>query len=315
MYFYDDTYFKTIMEITEKYNLISSQKIMSLCQCNQNGFNEIVKERNIKPEIIKLFPSQKEYLLYKRTDFKELKLIKDARFKNDIIPEEYKSKIEFCEIIGIKTETLNNIVYWCKEFSKYTKYFYTKNVKKLYYLVTPETLKFYQEKLDKYYNPNRNQNKTKIDLINQNISNSLFLFAQKKSRNYKHHKIKIDKTTLSFLLDDNSVYYKKLIEIYKYYSSQIVLDVSIMELHHIVPRFYARNGAYYPGINNLENLIYLPPNIHFLVHFLEYKCSLPAFKEKFLGACCIKVATLDAENIEEKYITEITNLFIKTFFR
>lgn len=314
MYFYDNIYFKDITEITSKYNLVSASKIMKICNCNQNGFNELIEKRKIKPHVITLEPSKKIYTLYKSSDFEELEVFKKSRMKDDTIPQDYKTKIEFCEILGLEPKTLNNIVYWCKDFNKYSKYFYTKNVKKLYYLVTPETLKFYQEKLQKYFNPNREQNKLKLEAINQNITNSLFQFEQRNARNYKHHKIKIDKKTLSYMLNTNSTYYKTLVDIYKYYSSQTVVDVSIMELHHIVPRFYARNGAYYPEINNMENLIYLPPNIHFLVHFLEYKCSLPSFKEKFFGACCIKVSTLDCENIQEKYITEITNLFIKAFF-
>lgn len=314
MYFYENIYFKDITEVTKKFKLVSASEIMKVCNCNRNGFNELIKERGIKPEIIRLEPSGKSYTLYKRSDFKELESFKKSRMKDDVIPNGYKSRVEFCEILGLKPKTLCNIIYWCNEFNKYSKYFYTKNVKKIYYLVTPETLKFYQEKLQKYFNPNRERNKPKLENINQNITNSLFQFEQRNVRNYKHHKIKIDIDTLSYMLDTDSVYYKKLVEIYKYYSSQTVVDVSLMELHHIVPRFYVRNGAFYPEINNMENLIYLPPNIHFLVHFLEYKCSLPLFKEKFFGACCIKVSTLKSENIEEKYINEIISFFIKAFF-
>ena len=314
MYIYNNNSFSSITEIKEKFALISREEILKIFRCNKNGFEKIIKDNNISSQEVRLEPSKRIFLLYKNSDFENLENYKKERFKNDYIPIDYKSKQEFCEILGIKSVTLNNIVYWCWDFKKYSRYFFTNNVKKLYYLVTPETLKFYQEKMEKYFNPKREHNIQKIKNIEHNIADSLIRFEQQKTKNFKHHKIKIDKLTLSYMLDTDSVYFKKLVEVYKCYSMKTIADVSIMELHHIVPRFYARNGAYYPKLNNLENLIYLPPNIHFLVHFLEYKCALKTFKDKFFGACCIKVASLNSENIEEKYINEITDIFIKTFF-
>lgn len=306
--------YKEIGIIKKEYNLISNAELMKFCNCGINGLQELIEKNN--PQVVEVLqePSGRMLKFYNRDDFKNLELIKKDRMKNEEIPMGYISKKEFCEKLGIKLSILNSIVYWCNDFNKYSIQLYINNIKKRFYLVNEDALKFYQEKINKYYNPNRRNSEKKLNNLNNNISGLLFQSAQNETRNYKHHQIKIDKTVLSYMLDTASVYYKKLIEIYKHYSSQIVADVSMMELHHIVPRFYVRNGAYYSEINSLENLIYLPPNIHFLVHFLEYKCSLPVYKDKFFSACCIKVSTLDSENIEEKYINEITNLFIKAFF-
>ena len=313
MLIYKDKEYKDFQELRKDYDFLSGAKIMQLCNCNYETFQKIVKEKGIEKKEILILPSNKHCSLYDRKDFE---IVKESHvIKNDSIPDDYISKAELCERLGIKVQTLNSVVFWSHDFLKYSEYFRVNNTKKRYFLYTPETLLFYKEKLDKYYNPQRKQNAEKIESITQAFNReSLLMFAQKE-KFYRHHKIKIDKKTLSYMLDTESKYFNILIDVYKHFSSQIVEDVSLYELHHIVPRFYARNGAYYPQLNSMENLIYLPPNIHFLVHFLEYKCALPIYKQEFFGSCCIKTSTLDVEKIEEKYITEITNLLIKAFYK
>ena len=313
MLIYKDKKYRDFRELKKDYDFLSGTEIMQLCNCNYPTFQKIVEEKGIEKKEILLLPSNKYCHLYDRKDFEIVK--KTHKIKNDPIPADYISKAEFCERLGLKPKTLNSIVFWCNDFLKYSEYFYVNNTKKRYFLYTQETLLFYKEKLDKYYNPQRKQNVGKIENITQAFNRESSLMLAQKEKFYRHHKIKIDKKTLSYMLDTNSKYYNILVDVYNHFSLQIVEDVSLYELHHIVPRFYARNGAYYPQLNSMENLIYLPPNIHFLVHFLEYKCALPIYRQEFFSSCCIKTSTLDIEKIEERYITEITDLLIKAFYR
>lgn len=315
MYKYNGEGFDSLSTFKQKFNLVSYAELMKRFNCGANVLQDIIDKINPKTIEVICEPSLRKIKYYYDDDFKNIKPIIKNSFRNDPIPEGYISKSEFCKTLGLKIPTLHNIVYWCNDFNKYSKQIYIKNVLKRFYLVNPETLEFYREKINKYYCPNRKKSLEQINKINNNFVGLALQSEHNKTRNYKHHKIKIDKDTLSYMLDTDSIYYKKLVEIYKYYSSQTVVDVSIMELHHIVPRFYARNGAYYPQLNSMENLIYLPPNIHFLVHFLEYKCALPIYRQEFFSSCCIKITTLDIEKIEERYITEITDFLIKAFYK
>lgn len=295
-------------EIKENFDLLSAAEVMKLCKCNLSYLRRITNQKNIKTyEVIKK-PSNKSCFFYDNSSIEIIK--KSHLLKNDVIPAEYIPKQELCNRLNISTAFLTELEAWCYDIKSYAKIFYTNNTGKKYYLYNQDALIFYKSKIDKYLNPNRTQKKISIE---KSFENEVKRLSSQKQKFYKHHKIKIDKKILSELLDTSNVYYKKLISIYEHYSNQIVEDVSLYELHHIIPRFYTRNGAYYPELNNMENLIYLPPNIHFLVHFLEYKCSLPIYREKFFGACCLKTVTLDMEKIQEEYITEITKLLIKAF--
>ena len=311
MYVYKGEKYKRIGEVRDKYNLVGITHIMNVCNSNLNSVTNIIKKNNFVAEEILCQPSGKICKLYKIEDFKKIKTIARKLKKNEEVPKSYLDKKSFCEQLGITPATLNSIVYWCNDFNKYSKIFYINNSQKRFYKYDKKTLEFYQEKLNKYYNPQRNQKK--LEQINKIINTNILIEDKKSTRNFKHHKITIDKKMLSKLLNTSSVYYKQLEEIYKQYSTKTVIDVSIMELHHIVPRFYVRNGGYYPNINNLENLIYLPPNIHFLVHLLEYKCALPQYENQFFSSCCIKTATLDTKKIASRYITEIIDLLTKAF--
>lgn len=309
MLLYENKEYRVMSEIKNEYNLFSRSDITRLCNCNLNVLNRIIEQEKLKTyEVIQLPNKQKCYLL-DQTAIDVIKKVHELR--DDIIPSDYIPKSELCERLNISSPFLSELEAWCYDIKKYSKMFYSKNTGKKYYLYNQEALTFYKSKIDKYLNPNRTHKKIQIE---KSFENEVKYLSSKKQKFYKHHKIKIDKKTLSELLNTDNVYYEKLVTIYKHYSCQIVEDISLYELHHIVPRFYVRNGEYYPDINNMENLIYLPPNIHFLVHFLEYKCSLPVYREKFLGACCIKTATLSAENMNEDYITEITKLLIKAFY-
>lgn len=313
MYVYKGEKYKRIGEIRDKYNLIGITHIMSVCNSNLNSITKIIEKQDIAAEEILCEPSKKVYKLYKIEDFKKIKKIARKLKKNETIPEDYIDRKTFCEQLGLTSSTLNAIVYWCNDFNKYSKIFFINNSQKRFYKYNKETLEFYREKLNKYYHPQRNEKK--LEQINKIINTNILIENKKSTRNFKHHQINIDKPMLSKLLNTNSVYYKQLEEIYKQYSNKTIVDVSVMELHHIVPRFFVRNGGYYPNINNLENLIYLPPNIHFLVHLLEYKCALPQYENQFFSSCCIKTATLDTKKIASKYITEIIDLMIKAFLR
>lgn len=311
MYVYKGEKYKRIGEIRDKYNLVGISHIMNVCNSNLNSITNIIKKNNFVAEEILCEPSGKICKFYKIEDFKKIKTITKRLKKNEEVPKNYLDKKSFCEQLGITPRTLCSIVYWCNDFNKYSKIFYINNSQKRFYKYDKETLEFYQEKLNKYYHPQRNQKK--LEQINKIINTNILIENKKSTRNFKHHKITIDKKMLSKLLNTSSVYYKQLEEIYKQYSNKTITDVSIMELHHIVPRFYVRNGGYYPNLNNLENLIYLPPNIHFLVHLLEYKCALPQYENQFFSSCCIKTTTLDTKNIASRYITEIIDLLVKAF--
>lgn len=308
MYLYKGKSYGVFKDLKAEYDFLCASELMALCNCNINRLTEILKEKKVVPEIVKLSPSGKIYKMYKRQDVAGVFNIAKASYKDEEIPKNYLDKKSFCEKLGIKSATLNSICYWCTDFNKHSKFFYVRNVKKRYYLVNEEALLFYKDKLNKYYNPDREANKKKLEEINTNMLYALMT----ETKDYKHHKIKIDTKTLSKILNTTNKYYQKLVEIYKHYEKETVYDVSTMELHHIVPRFYGKEN-YYPELNNMTNLIYLPPNIHFLVHFLEYKCAKDIYKDKFLSACCVKTATIKAEQIKESYMTDIIELLLKAF--
>ena len=156
MLIFEGKTYKDFTEIKKDYDCLSSAEIMQLCNCNLATFSKIVKEKGIKRKEVKLLPSGKICYLYDRKDFSIIK--ESHKIKNDTIPIDYISKAELCERLNLKPSTLNAIVYWCNDFIKYSKYFYINNTKKRYFLYTQETLLFYKEKLEKYYNPQRKRN-------------------------------------------------------------------------------------------------------------------------------------------------------------
>lgn len=308
----NDKIYKDFPELLSDNNLISYGNAIKECQCNYKRLEKAIKDFNIPIHNAIRLPSEQVCHYLACSDVEKIKpiLIKEA--KNEPIPEGYISKKEFCDMLGITKQNIVSMSYWCPELKKYTINIYVKNVLSRYYSTSTESLMFFKQKVNEYFKGRNKKQKEKIKQLNDSIDKELRISIEKIGNNFKHHKINIDTSALSKIMNTDSIYFKRLRAIYNKYSIQWVGDPKQYMLHHIVPVCYAKDYDY-PQLNDLENLIYLPPNIHLLVHFLMYKCCYNNYKQKMISSIFIQLCNFQPEKLDESFINEIIKNMIKAF--
>ena len=229
MYLYDNKQFKDLREIHSNYDLISIGEIMKSCGASVGPVSIALNNLSIKPEIITLKPSGRTIQLYQRKELPVIAKVVGSVFQNDVIPDNYISKREFAVMFGVKPYTVNNMSSYFKDFDKYAKYYFVDNIKTKFYLINEETKSFYKEKVEKYTTPFSKRKR----FINTNLENN---------REYSEgnlHKIAFDYEILAEIFDTNSRFFHLMIKVYKKYAKLQIADSSIMDCHHIIPRFYS----------------------------------------------------------------------------
>lgn len=292
MYLYDNKQFKGINEIKENYNLISYQHIMRSCGAGTGIVSSVMASLNIKSEKIIANPSGKIIQLYKAECLQPIMDKVGISFRNDKIPSGYITKKEFANLFNIKVFTVNNMSTYFKDFNKYAEYFYVNNIRTKYFFINDVTYGYYKERVEKYITPLSERLKKSKQALKDNL------------RDYSEgniHKIAFDYEVMAEIFDTQSKYFKMLIQIYKKYAKLQVADSSVMDNHHIIPRFYEG----YIFVEDLENTIYLPREVHLLVHILEYRCAYPDFKTKFFTSFCVLCNRIDSSKINENAFNEI----------
>lgn len=297
MFLYDNKQFKQINEIRENYNLISFQEIMRSSGAGTKPVYDAMHKLNINPEIILLKPSNKTLRLYKRDFLPQLIEIIGTEKKVDVIPEGYISKREFAVKFGVNPYTVNNMSTYFSDFNKYAEYFYIDNVKTKFFLMTEEAEKFYKEKVEKYTTPFSKRKR----FINTNLKNN---------REYSEgnlHKIAFDYEVFAEIFDTNSRFFHLMIKAYKKYAKLQIADSTIMDCHHIIPRFYSD----YANTEDLENTIYLTKEVHLLIHILEYRCAYPDYQSKFFSSLCILAGRVNPSNLNPKAFNDLIDTLCK----
>lgn len=292
MYLYDNKHFKGINEIKENYNLISYQNILRSCGAGTGIVNSVMQSLEIHPVIVIAEPSGKTIQLYKQEYLQQLIDKVGISYRDDKIPNGYISKREFANLFNIKVFTVNNMATYFKDFNKYAEYFYVNNIRTKYFYINDVTYGYYKERVEKYITPLSERLKKSKQALKENL------------REYSEgnlHKIAFDYEIMAEIFDTQSTYFKLMIRIYKKYAKLQVADSSVMDRHHIIPRFYEG----YVSAEDLENTIYLTREVHLLVHILEFRCAYPDYKTKFFSAFCILTGRTDATKINENAFNEI----------
>lgn len=297
MYLYDNKQFKDLREIHANYDLISIGEIMKSCGASVGPVSIALNSLSIKPEIITLKPSGRTIQLYQRKELPVIAKVVGSVFQNDVIPDNYISKREFAVMFGVKPYTVNNMSAYFKDFDKYAKYYFVDNIKTKFYLINEETKPFYKEKVEKYTTPFSKRKR----FINTNLENN---------REYSEgnlHKIAFDYEILAEIFDTNSRFFHLMIKVYKKYAKLQIADSSIMDCHHIIPRFYSD----YANTEDLENTIYLTREVHLLIHILEYRCAYPDYQSKFFSSFCILAGRVNPSNLNPKAFNDLIDTLCK----
>lgn len=297
MYLYDNKQFKDLREIHSNYDLISIGEIMKSCGASVGPVSIALNNLSIKPEIITLKPSGRTIQLYQRKELPVIAKVVGSVFQNDVIPDNYISKREFAVMFGVKPYTVNNMSSYFKDFDKYAKYYFVDNIKTKFYLINEETKSFYKEKVEKYTTPFSKRKR----FINTNLENN---------REYSEgnlHKIAFDYEILAEIFDTNSRFFHLMIKVYKKYAKLQIADSSIMDCHHIIPRFY----SVYANTEDLENTIYLTREVHLLIHILEYRCAYPDYQSKFFSSFCILAGRANPSNLNPKAFNDLIDTLCK----
>lgn len=185
-----------------------------------------------------------------------------------------------------------------EDFNKYSTYFYVNNVKIKFFSSSPESIEFYKAKLKDFTTPFSERHKKHDRILFDN------------TREYEDgniYKVAFDYGIFNELFDTNSNYFRILMTIYRKYAKLQIADSAKMDNHHIIPRFYKS----YNHTEDLENTIYLPREVHLLVHILEYRCAFPDYKTKFFAALCILSTRIDAFKLDDNILNEVTKSLIK----
>lgn len=292
MYLYDNKQFRGINEIKEDYDLINYQTIVRSCGAGKSIVDSVMASLNINSEKIIANPSGKVIQLYKAECLQPIIDKVGVSFRNDEIPNGYITKKGFANLFNIKVFTVNNMSSYFKDFNKYAEYFYVNNIRTKYFFINDVTYGYYKERVEKYTTPFSERMKKSKQIIKENL------------REYSDgnlHKIAIDYEMMAAIFDTQSKYFNLMIRIYKKYAKLQVADNSVMDCHHIIPRFYEG----YASVEDLENTIYLTREVHLLVHILEFRCAYSEFKTKFFTAFCVLTNRTDASKINENAFNEI----------
>ena len=303
MLHYKNETFRDYPELFKKYKLKGFSYITKETGASLSVVDRVLKKLNIQCEEVTLEPSGKVHKLYTESDVQ--KIIKELNidYKDESIPVNYISKKELALWLGIKESTLNQMQVYFKDFNSYAKYFYVNNIKKKYFLFDDKTKEYYLEKKIVYTTPYSVRRYKKLF-----VDEPLEIAEREYINSYQHHKIAFDYEMFNRLFDTQSIWFHELIHIYKKYAKMQVADSSVMDCHHIIPRFISD----YKLLWDIENTIYLSREIHLLVHILEFHCALPEYKSKFFGAFAILTGRTDASKMNEKAFNEIIKGLIKT---
>lgn len=304
MLHYQNQNFKDYQELFKFYKLYSLNYVMKKTCTGINLIMRVIKKLNIKCEEITLVPSGKVHRLYTAEDVQKIINGLNIDYKNDVVPVNYISKKELALWLGIKETTLNQMQIYFKDFNDYAKYFFENNVKKKYFIFDDNSKKYFIEKKNIYITPYSVRRNKKIYENN----NSDVIREREYIENYRHHKIAFDYEMFNRLFNTHSIWFNELIHIYKKYAKLQVADSSIMDCHHIIPRFMSD----YKFLSDTENTIYLTKEIHLLVHILEFHCALPEYKSKFFGSFALLTSRIDSSKINENAFNEVIKGLIKT---
>lgn len=301
MLIYNDKKYKDFEELTKSENLIGIGFIVKECGANANKIEKIIKKLNIEKQEVQLLPSRKIYHLYRFCDVEKIKNELDIQYRNDVIPEGYISKSDLAKLLNVELYTLNAIENYFQDFKKHKKYFYVNNVRIKFYEFNDELFNFYLEKKNIYITPYRFRRNQKV-MITQKLQDVEYI------EKHVHHKIRIDYQKMNELFDNKSRYYGKLLEVYKRSANFQIEDSSLMDKHHIIPRF-CRDYIY---LEDMENTIYITKEIHFLIHLLEYLCCFDKYKNKFFGSMCLLFSRVDVSKINNNVYDNFIDSIIKS---
>lgn len=298
MFVYQNQKYSSILEIKRKYNFLSASDIMKTCGIGFTFFKENLHKLNIVPEKILRQPSNRIAEYYTQNDLKKIIAFIPTEKKDDSVPPGYLNKTEFAELLNIKKTTLNNMASYYEDFNKYSTYFYVNNVKIKFFSSSPESIEFYKAKLKDFTTPFSERHKERDRILFDNT---------REYEDWNIHKVAFDYGIFNELFDTNSNYFRILMTIYRKYAKLQIADSAKMDNHHIIPRFYES----YNHTEDLENTIYLPREVHLLVHILEYRCAFPDYKTKFFTALCILSTRIDASKLDDNILNEVTKSLIK----
>lgn len=304
MLHYKNQIFKDYQELFKFYKLYGLNYVTKQTGAGIRSIERVLKKMNIKSEDVILKPSGKVHKLYTADDVQKIISNLEIDYKNDTIPVNYISKKELALWLGIKESTLNQMQTYFPDFNSYAEYFYVNNIKKKYFLFDDSSKNYFLEKKNVYTTPYsvRRYKKLFEDDGPQEVTARVYV------ENCQHHKIAFDYEMFNKLFNTQSMWFKELIHIYKKYAKLQIADSSVMDRHHIIPRFMTE----YKLLEDIENTIYLTREIHLLVHILEFHCALPEYKSKFFGAFAITTARIDPKKINEKVLNESIRALIKT---
>lgn len=303
MLLYKNERFNDFPSLHKKHNLIGQNVLMKKCNAGLKAIKRALLDLNIQGETITRLPSMSICIAYSPSDVQKVKDYLNIKYKNDVVPVNYISKKDLCELLGVKPHTLNAMQNYFADFKQYVKYFFVDNVKTKYYLATEETIEYYKKKTEIYLTPFSKRRQLDKPLYEEENEDKYQEYVEY----YSHHNIRLDYNAFNKLLDTQSRYFKILLNIYKKYAKMQVNDSSIMDCHHIIPRFFTE----YKHLEDMDNTIYLRRELHLLVHLLEYLCALPQYKNKFFSAFCILTMRIDPKTIDDNIFSPIVNGLIK----
>lgn len=292
MYIYKNEKISDISVFRDNYHFISFSDIAKKCGVGFTQLNAVIAELKIEPECILRLPSNTYMHLYTQEAFNKIKSVLKCNYKNDKIPAGYISKKELSKMFNVQPYTINNMARYFSDFNKYAEYFFVENIKTKFFLINDSSYQFYKEKIEIYKTP-----------YSERLKQKQLIKTTENTREYAEgnlHKIAFDYDILAKIFDTQSRHFNLLIKVYKKYAKLQTADSSIMDKHHIIPRFYN-----YSKSEDIENTIYLPREIHLLVHLLEYRCSFPDYKSKFFSAFCILSGRTDYNKICDNAFNEI----------
>lgn len=296
MIFYKNQNFKDFSELFKTFDLYGYSRILTMTGASYKRFNDVVKSLNIISEIAILKPSERIVKLYQKNDAEKIIEKLNVEYKNEEVPSEYIPKKNLITWLEVSESTFLNMHSYCSDLKKYSKYFFINNIKTKYYLFDERAKDFY---LQKKYAFIDYEKRRKHLLEDSNYSTYT---------PGNLHKVLFDYEMLKKLFDTKSVDFYELMKIYKKYAKLQIKDRIDIHCHHIIPRFITD----YKKLWDVDNTIYVPQEVHILIHLLEFCCALPQYKSKFFGAFAILSTRIDASKINKNTFNLLKKTLIKS---
>ena len=151
MILYNNQEYKNFKELREKCHLVSERYIRIVCHCRTSFTEKICKENNIKKYVVTALGKECEVF-----SDEVIELINKVKPQgSDTIPENYITRKELADYLGVKLSALSDIEFWCWEFRNYRKSITVKGSLKTCYEFTPKAKEFYDRKIYKWRHPDR----------------------------------------------------------------------------------------------------------------------------------------------------------------